>query len=159
MRQRTRLSTFPSRKKVSELENDAGYGTYTKLSTGIPKERPCKRCAGKFGQGGYGAAKASGYQRQARQADCRCKTSRSAVITISAKDTTYGNASASAAGLMSAADKEEVGGMGLSKYLPLAGGDDGWRHRYGDKCKKGYCCWKHIVPQHQSYQQLLLVDS
>ena len=42
--------------------------------------------------------------------------------TISAKDTTYGNASASAAGLMSAADKKKLDGMGLSKYLPLAGG-------------------------------------
>ncbi|WP_443717106.1 hypothetical protein, partial [Ruminococcus sp.] len=28
---------IPIPKKVSELENDAGYGTYTKLSTGIPK--------------------------------------------------------------------------------------------------------------------------
>lgn len=41
--------------------------------------------------------------------------------TISAKDTTYGNASASAAGLMSAADKKKLDGMDLSKYLPLSG--------------------------------------
>ena len=42
--------------------------------------------------------------------------------TISAKDTTYGNASASAAGLMSAADKKKLDGMDLSKYLPKSGG-------------------------------------
>ncbi|WP_276686777.1 hypothetical protein [Ruminococcus callidus] len=39
--------------------------------------------------------------------------------TISAKDTTYGNASTSAAGLMSAVDKKKLDGMDLSKYLPL----------------------------------------
>ena len=63
---------IPIPKKVSELENDACTPLARSLY-GYPKERPCKRCAGKFGQGGYGAAKASGYQRQARQADCRCK--------------------------------------------------------------------------------------
>lgn len=41
--------------------------------------------------------------------------------TISAKDTTYGNASASAAGLMTAADKKKLDGMDLSKYLPKDG--------------------------------------
>ena len=42
--------------------------------------------------------------------------------TISAKDTTYGNASDSAAGLMTAEDKKKLEGMDLSKYLPLSGG-------------------------------------
>lgn len=41
--------------------------------------------------------------------------------TISAKDTTYGNASASAAGLMTAADKKKLDGMDLTKYLPKDG--------------------------------------
>ena len=63
---------IPIPKKVSELERCRLWNIHQALY-GYPKERPCKRCAGKFGQGGYGAAKASGYQRQARQADCRCK--------------------------------------------------------------------------------------
>ena len=42
--------------------------------------------------------------------------------TISAKDTTYNDATQSAHGLMTAADKKKLDGMDLSKYLPLAGG-------------------------------------
>ena len=42
--------------------------------------------------------------------------------TINAKDTTYGDATQSAHGLMTAADKKKLDGMDLSKYLPLAGG-------------------------------------
>lgn len=42
--------------------------------------------------------------------------------TISAKDTTYSNASTTAAGLMTAADKKKLDGMDLSQYLPLSGG-------------------------------------
>lgn len=37
-------------------------------------------------------------------------------------DTTYGDATQSAHGLMTAADKKKLDGMDLSKYLPLAGG-------------------------------------
>ncbi len=42
--------------------------------------------------------------------------------TINAKDTTYNDATQSAHGLMTAADKKKLDGMDLSKYLPLAGG-------------------------------------
>lgn len=41
--------------------------------------------------------------------------------TISAKDTTYSDATQSAHGLMSAADKKKLDGMDLSKYLPKDG--------------------------------------
>lgn len=42
--------------------------------------------------------------------------------TISAKDTTYSDATQSAHGLMTAADKKKLDGMDLSKYLPKSGG-------------------------------------
>lgn len=42
--------------------------------------------------------------------------------TISAKDTTYNDATQSTHGLMTAADKKKLDGMDLSKYLPKSGG-------------------------------------
>lgn len=42
--------------------------------------------------------------------------------TISAKDTTYNDATQSTHGLMTAADKKKLDEMDLTKYLPLAGG-------------------------------------
>lgn len=44
--------------------------------------------------------------------------------TISAKDTTYSNATQSSHGLMTAADKKKLDGMDLSQYLPLHGTAD-----------------------------------
>lgn len=103
---------IPVPEKVSELENDAGYGTYTKPSTGIPK-----------------SDLASGVQVSLDKADTALqkhqdisgkqdKLTAGANITISgntisAKDTTYGNASASVAGLMSAEDKTSLDSMSL----------------------------------------------
>lgn len=42
--------------------------------------------------------------------------------TISAKDTTYSDATQSTHGLMTAADKKKLDGMDLTKYLPKSGG-------------------------------------
>lgn len=140
--------------KVSELENDAGYGTYTKLSTGIPKSDLASGVQASLGKADTALQKHQDISGKQDKLTAGANITISG-NTISAKDTTYGNASASAAGLMSAADKKKLDGMGLSKYLPLAGGT-----MAGDidmATNQKILLLEHIVPQHQSYQQLLLV--
>ena len=112
---------IPIPKKVSELENDAGYGTYTKLSTGIPKSDLASGVQASLGKADTALQKHQDISGKQDKLTAGANITISG-NTISAKDTTYGNASASAAGLMSAADKKKLDGMGLSKYLPLAGG-------------------------------------
>ena len=53
---------IPVPEKVSELENDAR--NIHQAHHRNPQERPCKRCAGKSGEGRHGTAKASGHFRE-----------------------------------------------------------------------------------------------
>ncbi len=112
---------IPVPEKASELENDAGYGTYTKPSTGIPKSDLASGVQASLGKADTALQKHQDISGKQDKLTAGANITISG-NTISAKDTTYGNASASAAGLMSAADKKKLDGMGLSKYLPLAGG-------------------------------------
>lgn len=59
--------------------------------------------------------------------------------TINAKDTTYGDATQSAHGLMTAADKKKLDGMELSKYLPLHGTADQSKALSNGSMRYGWC--------------------
>lgn len=59
--------------------------------------------------------------------------------TINAKDTTYGDATQSAHGLMTAADKKKLDGMDLSKYLPLHGTADQSKALSNGSMRYGWC--------------------
>lgn len=59
--------------------------------------------------------------------------------TISAKDTTYSDATQSAHGLMAAADKKKLDGMDLSKYLPLHGTADQSKALSNGSMRYGWC--------------------
>lgn len=59
--------------------------------------------------------------------------------TISAKDTTYSDATQSAHGLMTAADKKKLDGMDLSKYLPLHGTADKAKMLSTGQMRSAYC--------------------
>lgn len=59
--------------------------------------------------------------------------------TISAKDTTYNDATQSAHGLMTAADKKKLDGMDLSKYLPLHGTADKAKMLSTGQMRSAYC--------------------
>nr|DAG49725.1 MAG TPA: hypothetical protein [Caudoviricetes sp.] len=58
---------------------------------------------------------------------------------ISAKDTTYGDATQSAHGLMSVTDKKKLDGMDLSKYLPLHGTADQSKALSNGSMRYGWC--------------------
>ena len=170
---------IPVPEKVSELENDAGYGTYTKPTTGIPKSDLASGVQASLGKADTALQKhqdISGKQDKTGDASNTTVTFSAASArenvktgeklsmivgkiakwfadlkvvaftgsyndlsnkptipdisgkqdkltagtnitisgnTISAKDTTYGNASASVAGLMSAEDKTSLDSMSL----------------------------------------------
>lgn len=59
--------------------------------------------------------------------------------TISAKDTTYSNASTTTAGLMTAADKAKLDGMDSSQYLPLHGTADIAKTLSNGSMRYGWC--------------------
>lgn len=59
--------------------------------------------------------------------------------TINAKDTTYGDATQSTHGLMTAADKKKLDGMDLSKYLPLHGTADQSKALSNGSMRYGWC--------------------
>ena len=59
--------------------------------------------------------------------------------TISAKDTTYSDATQSAHGLMTAVDKKKLDGMDLSKYLPLHGTADQSKALSNGSMRYGWC--------------------
>ena len=169
--------------KVSELENDAGYGTYTKPTTGIPKSdlasgvqaslgkadtalQKHQDISGKLDKTGDASSTTASFAAASSRENVKTGEKLSVLFgkiakwftdlkavafsgsykdlsdkptipdisgkqdkltagtnitiigsTISAKDTTYGNASASVAGLMSAADKSKLDGINLVRYL------------------------------------------
>lgn len=179
---------IPVPEKASELENDAGYGTYTKPETGIPKSdlasgvqvslskadtalQKHQDISGKLDKTGDASNTTVAFSAASARENVKTGEKLSVIVgkiakwfadlktvaftgsysdlankptipdisgkqdkltaganitisgnTISAKDTTYGNASASVAGLMTAADKKKLDGMDLSQYLPLSGG-------------------------------------
>lgn len=170
---------IPVPEKVSELENDAGYGTYTKPTTGIPKSdlasgvqaslgkadtalQKHQDISGKLDKTGDASNTTVAFSAASARENVKTGEKLSVIVgkiakwfadlktvaftgsyndlankptipdisgkqdkltaganiaisgnTISAKDTTYGNASASVAGLMSAADKTSLDSMSL----------------------------------------------
>lgn len=103
---------IPVPEKVSELENDAGYGTYTKPTTGIPKSDLASGVQASLGKADTALQKHQDISGKQDKLTAGANITISG-NTISAKDTTYGNASASAAGLMSAEDKTSLDSMSL----------------------------------------------
>ena len=170
---------IPVPEKVAELENDAGYGTYTKPSTGIPKSdlasgvqaslgkadtalQKHQDISGKLDKTGDASSTTVAFSAASARENVKTGEKLSMIVgkiakwfadlkvvaftgsyndlsnkptipdisgkqdkltagtnitingsTISAKDTTYGNASASVAGLMSAEDKTSLDSMSL----------------------------------------------
>ena len=170
---------IPVPEKVSELENDAGYGTYTKPTTGIPKSdlasgvqaslgkadtalQKHQDISGKLDKTGDASTTTVAFSAASARENVKTGEKLSVIVgkiakwfadlktvaftgsyndlankptipdvsgkqdkltagtnitisgnTISAKDTTYGNASASVAGLMSAEDKTSLDSMSL----------------------------------------------
>ena len=105
--------------KVSELENDAGYGTYTKPATGIPKSDLASGVQASLGKADTALQKHQDISGKQDKLTAGANITISG-NTISAKDTTYGNASASVAGLMSAEDKTSLDSMS-SLHLNVGG--------------------------------------
>lgn len=97
-------------KKVSKLENDSGYGTYTKPAAGIPKSDLASGVQASLGKADTALQK---HQDISGKQD-KLTAGANVMIngnTISAKDTTYSDATQSAHGLMSAADKKKLDGI------------------------------------------------
>ena len=95
---------IPIPKKVSELENDAGYGTYTKLSTGIPKSDLASGVQASLGKADTALQKHQDISGKQDKLTAGANITISG-NTISAKDTTYGNASASAWTIVNKVDR------------------------------------------------------
>lgn len=172
--------------KVSELENDAGYGTYTKPAAGIPKSdlasgvqaslgkadtalQKHQDISGKLDKTGDASTTTVAFSAASARENVKTGEKLSVIVgkiakwfadlktvaftgsyndlankptipdvsgkqdkltagtnitisgnTISAKDTTYGNASASVAGLMSAADKTKLDGIATGANKTVA---------------------------------------
>ena len=179
---------IPVPEKVSELENDAGYGTYTKPTDGIPKSdlasgvqaslgkadtalQKHQDISGKLDKTGDASNTTVAFSAASARENVKTGEKLSVILgkiakwfadlktvaftgsyndlankptipdvsgkqdkltagtnitisgsTISAKDTTYSDATQSTHGLMTAADKKKLDGMDLSKYLPKSGG-------------------------------------
>ena len=140
---------IPVPEKVSELENDAGYGTYTKPATGIPKSDLASGVQASLGKADTALQKhqdISGKQDKSTAVTHSANTAAGSAtkpvyvdangvataishsinsdVPANAKftDTTYNDATQSTHGLMPAADKKKLDGMDLTKYMPLSGG-------------------------------------
>lgn len=199
---------IPVPEKASELENDAGYGTYTKPSTGIPKSdlassvqvslgkadtalQKHQDISGKLDKTGDASSTTASFAAASSRENVKAGEKLSVLFgkiakwftdlktvaftgsyndlankptipdisgkqdkltagtnitisgnTISAKDTTYGNASTNDAGLMSAADKSKLDGINLVRYLRYnaAGGmvKDTWYKFASFNCTQYY---------------------
>lgn len=135
--------------KVSELENDAGYGTYTKPATGIPKSDLASGVQASLDKADTALQKHQDISGKQDKSTAVTHSANTAVgsttkpvyiaangsatpishsinsdVPANAKftDTTYNDATQSSHGLMTAADKKKLDGMDLTKYLPLSGG-------------------------------------
>ena len=140
---------IPVPEKASELENDAGYGTYTKPSTGIPKSDLASGVQASLGKADTALQKHQDISGKQDKSTAVTHSANTAVgsttkpvyiaangsatpishsinsdVPANAKftDTTYNDATQSSHGLMTAADKKKLDGMDLTKYLPLSGG-------------------------------------
>ena len=135
--------------KVSELENDAGYGTYTKPTTGIPKSDLASSVQASLGKADTALQKHQDISGKQDKSTAVTHTANTAVgsatkpvyiaangaatpishsinadVPANAKftDTTYSDATQSTHGLMTATDKKKLDGMDSTKYLPKSGG-------------------------------------
>ena len=140
---------IPVPEKASELENDAGYGTYTKPATGIPKSDLASGVQASLDKADTALQKHQDISGKQDKSTAVTHSANTAVgsttkpvyiaangsatpishsinsdVPANAKftDTTYNDATQSSHGLMTAADKKKLDGMDLTKYLPLSGG-------------------------------------
>ena len=157
---------IPVPEKVSELENDAGYGTYTKPTTGIPKSDLASSVQASLGKADTALQKHQDISGKQDKSTAVTHTANTAVgsatkpvyiaengaatpishsinadVPANAKftDTTYSDATQSVHGLMTAADKKKLDGVDLSQYLPLHGTADQSKALSNGSMRYGWC--------------------
>ena len=135
---------IPVPEKVSELENDAGYGTYTKPAAGIPKSDLASGVQASLGKADTALQKHQDISGKQDKSTAVTHTTNTAVgstakpvyiaadgkatpithsvnsdVPSNAKftDTTYSDATQSTHGLMTAADKKKLDGINPVRYL------------------------------------------
>ena len=157
---------IPVPEKASELENDAGYGTYTKPTTGIPKSDLASGVQASLGKADTALQKHQDISGKQDKSTAVTHTANTAVgsatkpvyiaangaatpishsinadVPANAKftDTTYSDATQSVHGLMTAADKKKLDGVDLSQYLPLHGTADQSKALSNGSMRYGWC--------------------
>ena len=137
---------IPVPEKVSELENDAGYGTYTKPAAGIPKSDLASGVQASLGKADTALQKHQDISGKQDKSTAVTHTTSTAVgstakpvyiagdgkatpithsinsdVPANAKftDTTYSDVTETTHGLMTAEDKKKLNGLEASKFMNL----------------------------------------
>ena len=137
---------IPVPEKASELENDAGYGTYTKPTTGIPKSDLASGVQASLGKADTALQKHQDISGKQDKSTAVTHTTSTAVgstakpvyiagdgkatpithsinsdVPANAKftDTTYSDVTETTHGLMTAEDKKKLNGLEASKFMNL----------------------------------------